>query len=342
MARPRSICFTLNNFTPEELITINTSIDNESFKYIVFQQETGVGGTPHLQGYAQRGQPTSLSTWKSLISVRIHVEGARGTPAQNRLYCTKDAERIPGTLITEKGEIPVPGERKDLNAFVEACKDSSKSLCDIIDEHGPDFIRYNRGALAIRSAFAPTRDFKTRIFWFYGSTGSGKSRAAHEIAPGAYWKQNSPWWCGYDPLTHHDIIIDEYRCDFCKFTFLLSLFDRYPLIVQSKGSNQNFRGRRIFITTPLDPAATWNGRSDENLRQLHRRVECVVEFLPAGIRRIVKGERSDYELLGVVPLLDGHVGPAAEEEAENPHQAEVNVDPPDGRRTRPRVEHFNE
>lgn len=337
MARPRSICFTLNNFTPEELTHLQTSIDNGHYKYIVFQQERGAAGTPHLQGYAQRDRPTSFAAWKGFIGGRIHIEATRGTPQQNRDYCTKDADRIPGTLVVEHGEIPVPGERRDLSAFVEACKDPSKSLTDLIDEHGDSFLRYNRGALAIRSAFASVRTFKTRIFWFYGSTGSGKTRAAHEIAPGAYWKQNSPWWCGYDPLTHDDVIIDEYRCDFSKFTFLLSLFDRYPLIVQPKGGNLNFRSRRIFVTTPLDPRATWNTRSDENIQQLLRRIECIVEFLPAGVRRIHKGDLSDYELLGVVPANAGDPRPTQEEEGQDPDPVELE----EARRMRARIDTFN-
>lgn len=337
MARPRSICFTLNNFTPEELTQLQTNVDNGDFKYIVYQQERGSAGTPHLQGYAQRDRPTSFTAWKGFIGQRIHIEATRGTPQQNRDYCTKDADRIPGTLVVERGEIPVPGERRDLGAFVEACKDPSKSLTDLIDEHGDAFLRYNRGALAIRSAFASVRTFKTRIFWFYGSTGSGKTRAAHEIAPGAYWKQNSPWWCGYDPLTHDDVIIDEYRCDFSKFTFLLSLFDRYPLIVQPKGGNLNFRSRRIFVTTPLDPRTTWNTRSDENIQQLLRRIECIVEFLPAGVRRIHKGDLSDYELLGVVPANAGDPRPTQEEEGQGTDPVELE----EARRMRARVDTFN-
>jgi len=344
MARPRSICFTLNNFTDPELTFLRANVDNGSFKYIVYQQERGAAGTPHLQGYAQRPNPTTLATWKTLISPRIHVEVSRGTAQQNREYCTKDADRIPGTLIVESGEIPVAGERKDLTALVEAAKDSSKSLTDIIDEHGADFLRYHRGISAIRAAYAAPRDFKSRIFWFYGSTGSGKTRAAHEIAPGAYWKSaRDNWWCGYDPSTHTDVIIDEYRGDFSKFAFLLSLFDRYPLIVQYKGGAANFRARRIFVTSPKDPRSTWESRNDEDLQQLLRRIECIVEFLPAGIKRVVKGDGSDYACLGVVPPAGQHVRhtPAPQDPSVDEEVDPIPI-PGDGdRRIRARVEDFN-
>ena len=336
MARPRSICFTLNNHTEEEVIKIQANIYNGSFKYIVYQQERGAAGTPHLQGYAQRPNPTTYATWKGLLSDRVHLEASKGTASQNRAYCVKDTDRIPGTLIIEKGEIPVPGERRDLTALCEAAKDPHRSVCSLIDEFGPDYLRYNRGISAIRASFSTPRDFKTRVFWFYGSTGSGKTRLMAEIAPSAYWKQNSPWWCGYDPMSHDDVCIDEFRGDFAKFSFLLSLFDRYPLQVQSKGGNCHFRARQLFITTPKSPQSTWESRTDEDLQQLHRRIDCVVEFFPGGIKRVHRGLPSDYALLGIVHA-PGNAGPPPEGVT-----TEEDIEVEDsGRRIRARVETFN-
>ena len=320
MARPRNISFTLNNYTDIELAFINKSVDDGAFKYFVCQQERGAVGTPHLQGYAQRANPTTLAAWKLLLSSRIHIEESKGSAAQNRTYCTKDTDRLPGTLIIEKGEIPVPGERKDLSALVAAAQDPSQSIVSIIEGHGADFLRYHRGIQVIRAAYASPRDFKTKIFWFYGATGTGKTRLISELAPGGYWKQNSPWWCGYDPSTHGDVIIDEYRGDFSKFTFLLSLFDRYPLQVQCKGGNCQFRARRIFISTPFSPQQTWESRKEEDLQQLYRRIEVVVEFIAGGIRRLVKGEPTEYTDLRIV-RVDGPPGrPVAEEADEPPRQ----------------------
>ena len=331
MARPRSICFTLNNFTATELEFINKSVSDGNFKYFVCQQERGSAGTPHLQGYAQRANPTTFEAWKRFISIRIHIEASKGSAAQNRTYCTKDTDRIPGTLIIEKGEIPVPGERCDLAALVEASKDVTKSILDVIEADGAGFLKYHKGVHAIRSAFATGRSYKTQIFWFYGATGTGKTRAIFDICgDNAYWKQKSGWWCGYDPCTHHDVVIDEYRADFSKFSFLLSLFDRYPLQVEFKGGNCNFRARRIFISSPKSPSETWTTRTEEDLKQFLRRVENIVEFLPGGIRRYVKGSDAegllDTTLLPVVRTIDRAV------------EAEVEDQPV---RQRARVETFN-
>ena len=330
MARPRNISFTLNNYTDIELAFINKSVEDGNFKYFVAQQERGAVGTPHIQGYAQRPNPTTLAAWKLLLGSRIHIEESKGTAAQNRTYCTKDADRIPGTLVIEKGEIPQPGERKDLVALVEASKDPTKSISDIIEIDGSNFLRYHKGVQAIRSAYASGRDFKTKVYWFYGSTGTGKTRLISELAPIAYWKQNSPWWCGYDPSHDDDVVIDEYRGDFSKFTFLLSLFDRYPLQVQYKGGNCNFRARRIFVSTPRSPRETWSTRTEEDIDQLLRRIEVIVEFLPGHVKRVVKGDVTEFPLLGIVPL-DGTIGEL------HPSEEEQDLPP----RHRARVDEFN-
>lgn len=337
MSKPRSLCFTLNNYTLEELQHIKTNAGLGYFKYLVAQEERGAAGTPHIQGYAQRASPTTLTMWKSLLGSRIHGEASKGTAQQNKVYCTKDADRIPGTLIIEEGEIPQPGERKDLRALVEAAKNPDQSIVDIIEGHGEQFIRYHRGITAIRTAYATPRDFKTRVYWFYGSTGSGKTRTIAQVAPGAYWKQNSPWWCGYDPQSHSDVVIDEFRGDFSKFSFLLSLFDRYPLQVQYKGGNCNFRARRIFVSSPNPPLSTWESRNEGDLHQLYRRIEVIVEFLAGGFKRLIKGEQSDFDLIDVVPPFVSGSSVAA---AENSATAEE-PGPSSPPRQRSRIDTFN-
>ena len=272
----------MNNFTPEEVQHIYHEADSGAFKYIVFQQERGAAGTPHLQGYAQRAQPTEFNTWKRLLGARCHFEQSRGTPAQNRVYCTKDADRIRGTVIYEKGEVPIQGERNDLSEVFEAAKDQSISIRDLVDTNGAAFIRYHKGILSVRSIFSEHRSIKTKVFWFYGATGLGKSYECARLAPDAFYKDMSSfWWCGYDPNEHDDVVFEDYRCDFAKFHVMLRLLDFTKLSVQTKGGNVNFRAKRIFISTPRSPHETWIGRSEEDLQQLLRRIEVVVEFTPS-------------------------------------------------------------
>jgi len=75
------------------------------------------------------------------------------------------------------------------------------------------------------------------------------------------------------------VIIDDYRKDFCKFSELLRLLDRYPLRLQIKGGTVEFVARHIYITCPLAPIAIWESRTEEDIAQLTRRIEEVRNFV---------------------------------------------------------------
>lgn len=120
------------------------------------------------------------------------------------------------------------------------------------------------------------------VRWYCGPTGSGKSRAAYELTHDgagkvAYYKASDHlWWDGYDGVS--DVIIDDYRCDFCKFSYLLRLFDRYPLLLNVKGSFIQFRAKLIIVTAPQAPDVMWSHRTAEDLGQLMRRITEVRYF----------------------------------------------------------------
>ena len=77
-------------------------------------------------------------------------------------------------------------------------------------------------------------------------------------------------WDGYDGTS--DVIIDDYRADFCKFHTLLNLLDRYPYQVQTKGGHLQFNPKTIYITCPSHPEVIWSSRTAEDIQQLLRRI----------------------------------------------------------------------
>lgn len=83
--RHRNFCFTLNNYTEEEVRIIK---DIEC-KYLVFGFEVGESGTPHLQGYIMFEHPQLFSNMKSRL-LRSHIEVAKGSATQNINYCIKE------------------------------------------------------------------------------------------------------------------------------------------------------------------------------------------------------------------------------------------------------------
>ena len=299
--KTRSMTWTLNNPTQEEI----EHIQNGPFKFCVFQEEVGAAGTTHLQGYCQMGNPTAFTTWRKLVSPRAHFEASKGTPRQNFEYCTKVETRKVGGVQFQRGDIPQPGQRTDIEGLVSLAKDPTKRMRDLVDSNGEGFVKLYKGLTVVRSIFSEPRKFQTDVFWLYGGTGTGKSRFAWEVAPEAYSKPGGTnWWDGYDPIEHTDVIIDDFRANMASFSEILRLFDRYPMQVPFKGGYVNFRPRRIYVTTSRSPSETWLTTGEEALDQLFRRLKVVVEFLPGGLKRFVKGSVADLEGPRPVPIVD--------------------------------------
>lgn len=86
MAVSRTWCFTLNNWTEEDYL----SLKNLSFSYLLIGKEVSSSGTPHLQGYVTLQKPSRLSALKK-VNARAHWEVARSVEASKR-YCKKDGD----------------------------------------------------------------------------------------------------------------------------------------------------------------------------------------------------------------------------------------------------------
>lgn len=100
-------CFTLNNPTDQE------SIDPAITDYMVVGDEVGEEGTRHFQGYVIFKKEYYLTGVKKLLP-RAHWEVAKGSPEQNRKYCTKDGN------FGESGQIPGKKEKEKDQTYAEA------------------------------------------------------------------------------------------------------------------------------------------------------------------------------------------------------------------------------
>lgn len=98
--RGRRWCFTLNNYTEEDCVTLSTL----EVKSIVVGKEKGESGTEHLQGFVKFNQPKKLSGVKKILP-RAHWEIAKGSDSQNLDYCSKETVTIKKGVFTsgEKG-----------------------------------------------------------------------------------------------------------------------------------------------------------------------------------------------------------------------------------------------
>jgi len=151
--RARHWCFTLNNPTSDELTALCT-IPNAD--YFVWQQEVGESGTHHVQGYVIFSSRYRLVQVKRYVSQRAHFEVARGTPKQNRDYCTKAESRYEDTMPVEHGVCPTAaaGKRTDIDKVKDAIVNGATDR-ELWAEHTSVMVRYSQGVSNLRAALKP-------------------------------------------------------------------------------------------------------------------------------------------------------------------------------------------
>lgn len=253
----------------------------------MWKREIGESGTKHLQGLICFPKKQRFSQIKKYFTdiggtfAKAHIETMRGTLIQAEAYIQKSDTTDPSNreVVTGGDRPSSQGSRTEMEQVIEGLK-SGKRESEILSIDPEQYIKYSTGikrAIQVRDKDLK-RTWKTEVYWLYGPTGTGKSKYAHEISNYLGYSKNPThnWWDLYEG--EEDIIIDDYRTNMCTFSEILRLFDRYPLQLQVKGSSTNFRGKRIFITTPKHPYDTWVSRSSEDLEQLLRRITCVVRF----------------------------------------------------------------
>jgi len=274
MERSRNFCFTLNNYTIDEVETVK----GWDCKYIIFGKEVGATGTQHLQGYVSFQNAKTLGALKK-YSARAHWEIARGTPKQASEYCEKDGD------VFEKGTRPLSqvekgdGEKERWASALKAVEEGRledvdpQILCSHLKqiEYAVDRIAQNKRKIETLSG-----DFEHE--WFVGPSGCGKSKRARDENPEAYIKDpQERWWDGYKQ--EEVVIID----DFDKFQVkqggdMKRWSDRYAFRAPVKGGYMLVRPRKIIVTSQYRPDQIWT--DEETLTAVNRRFNIVEWPLP--------------------------------------------------------------
>lgn len=95
------VCFTLNNYSQEEVDQLLGWLTSVPVKYAIVGKEVGASKTPHLQGFVHL-QPAFLKAKEGIVSkwkgfpglARAHLENAKGSDEDSKKYCSKDGEVI--------------------------------------------------------------------------------------------------------------------------------------------------------------------------------------------------------------------------------------------------------
>jgi len=265
-SKSRDYCYTLNNWTEDEYDKIK-SIEAQ---YHVIGKEIGEQGTKHLQGYIYFTNPRSFNAVKKLL-LRSHLERTAGTPEQAAAYCKKEND------FEEIGKCPQQGKRTDVEVVREELA-MGNGIRGVVKR--ATNLQQIKIAEAILKYEEPKRDWKPNVAWYWGLTGTGKSKQAHEVFSGTDFYRKTAntgkWWEGYD--AHENVLIDDMDENNFPYKNLLDLLDRYECRVECKNGTRQFLAKNIIITASIDPHTMFQ-REDQSGGELLRRIDSIIHFI---------------------------------------------------------------
>lgn len=278
----RHWCFTHNNYTDCDVEYYNEcgqqlaapptpSSRSRKLEYLIYGKEVGDSGTPHIQGYVVFHKRTTLQGARKAFP-SCHLEIAKGTPRQNKAYCSKDG------IFDEFGSCPAgAGKRTDLESVGRAVLDGLSSR-DIQEQYPGSYIRYKHNIDRSVRDRQPVRNWPVEVRVFWGDTGTGKTRSVFEFIrwEDIYVHPGGMWFDGYEgqPV----VLFDDYTGSCFKIGYLLKLMDRYPMRVPVKGGFVQFAPKHIFFTSNLNPKEWYPNAHSEHVAAMFRRINTIQHF----------------------------------------------------------------
>lgn len=281
----RNVIFTINNY--DHLL----GWDPEKMVYLIYQEEIGQSGTPHLQGYVELKKQWRLAALKTYLGGdHVHIERRMGTQQEAVTYNSKEDTRKVGTSPYEYGEKRTQGKRSDILTLRDAVY-AGKRKRDIIadDELAVVHCKYHRWYNDIVSQTRPERVGQLKVILHVGKTGTGKTRYVEDkhLKDKEYWvapvSNGTVWFDNYDG--HQTVLIDDFAgaASHMTLSMLLNILDRYVRQVPTKGGHVWWYPSTIYITTNIHPIKwyKWEDRQEQYLA-LERRFTEVKVFTLEG------------------------------------------------------------
>ena len=268
MSRSRNFCFTHNNY-------LDTNVeDSLECRYIVYGKEQSASGTPHLQGFVTFA---TLKTIKQAIAALpgSHVE-VSVTVAAAIAYCKKDGvfqERgTPPLDQSQKGMAGKASEKRRWEDIYSAAREgrTDEIPAEVLFKHRDLIKKHRFDALRERQL----TDVETENLWYWGPSGTGKSRKARADHPDCFLKMCNKWWDGY--IDQEVVLIEDFDVDHAKLVHHLKIWgDRYPFPIEVKGGSYTIRPQQIIVTSNYSPDQIWERAAD--LEPIMRRFK-IIEF----------------------------------------------------------------
>jgi len=231
--------------------------------YVRGQLERGAGGYLHWQLVAVWPKNVRLTAVTQLFGP-AHAELTRSALALE--YVWKVDTRVDGTQF-ELGALALKrNSKRDWQQIWDAAKSGAIDEIDVAAR-----VQHYRTIKQIASDHLVPIGVERTVHVFWGTTGTGKSRRAwDEAGLLAYPKDpRTKFWDGY--AGHQHVVMDEFRGGI-DVAHLLRWLDRYPVIVEVKGSSVVLRATTIWITSNLDPRDWYPGLDTATKEALLRRL----------------------------------------------------------------------
>lgn len=231
--------------------------------YLRGQLELGDSGFLHWQLVTCFQRKVRLTAVRNVFGP-FHAEPTKSDAALE--YVWKDETAIPDTRF-ELGALPLSrGRTQDWEAIRNHAKNGELDLIP------PDvYVRNYNQLRRIATDHLQPNPIEREVVCYWGRTGSGKSRRAWgEAGMDAYPKDpRTKFWDGY--RNHRHVVIDEFRGGI-DIAHLLRWFDRYPVVVEVKGSSQVLNATKIWITSNIPPEQWYPDVDAETMAALRRRI----------------------------------------------------------------------
>lgn len=239
--------------------------------------------TPHCHAFCKcKSRPRKSNTLLEFYGRIPNVETVRITPVDTQraiIYVKKDG------VYLEFGEIPNRADKKtykEKKALI-----MTKTKAEWVSDYAANITDIKLWT-EIRSALDKPYEGERKVYWYFGETGTGKTRKAVQLA-----KDSEKEWGIIDHMNNffngytgqEFVIFDDFRINTIPYQLLLRLIDRYPITVNIKGSTMPWKAETIIITCPVPPTELYKNRETgeqwDNLNQLIRRIQefgAIVKF----------------------------------------------------------------
>ncbi len=195
----------------------------------------------------------------------------------------KDDTKIQGPFEYGDWRLGGQGTRTDILAVTDRIQEGATAV-DVSSEFPCTFIKYHRGIEKLVHYSEKQRTQPPEIILLYGPTGTGKTKWCYDHHPTLYRKPCDTRW--FDRYTGNEVLLlDDFGGAMSKMSllYLLQLLDRYPLIVEAKGSHVNMMATTILITTNHHPRKWYDyEKRESSYDALERRIHKVMYFAKFG------------------------------------------------------------